>query len=98
MKKAHINKNKLSLVEQISTRLKFFMETLTRMENTKFLTAKEAASIIRTSEPMVFEWVRNGTLTAPVVSRIGRKILINADELETWLRNGGTAQTTAKAA
>ncbi len=62
------------------------------MEKTQFITAKEAAEIVRTSEPMIFEWIRNGTLTAPVVSRIGRKILINSQELDLWLHNGGTMQ------
>jgi excisionase family DNA binding protein len=61
-------------------------------ENTEYLSAKETAKKIRTSEAQVFEWVRNGTLKNPVVARIGRKILINARELDTWLQKGGSMQ------
>ncbi len=60
------------------------------MENKIFITAKEAAAIILTSEPMIFEWIRNQTLKPPIVTHIGRKILINEKELKLWLRNGGT--------
>lgn len=67
------------------------------MTDREFLTAKEAAEKIRTSEAMVFEWVRNGTLESPVVARIGRKILINSQELELWLQRGGTMQKDSKA-
>ena len=68
------------------------------MENTEFITAKQAAEKLMTSEAQVFEWVRNGTITAQVAARINRKILINADELEIWLRNGGTMQKQLQAA
>ena len=68
-----------------------------KMTDREFLTAKEAAEKIRTSEAMVFEWVRNGTLESPVVARIGRKILINSQELELWLQRGGTMQKDSKA-
>lgn len=60
-------------------------------ENTEFITAKQAAEKLMTSEAQVFEWVRNGTIAAPVAARINRKILINLYELDLWLRNGGTA-------
>ena len=62
------------------------------MENTEFITAKKAAERLMTSEAQVFEWVRNGTITAPVAARINRKILISSIELDIWLRNGGTMQ------
>jgi hypothetical protein len=62
------------------------------MENTEFITAKKAAEKLMTSEAQVFEWVRNGTIAAPVAARINRKILINSQELDLWLHNGGTMQ------
>lgn len=62
-----------------------------------FITVKEAAPRLLTSEAQVYEWVRNGTLTAPVIARISRKILVNSQELDTWLRNGGTLQKEKEA-
>jgi excisionase family DNA binding protein len=61
----------------------------------EFKTCKEAAKRLLTSEAQIFEWVRNGTLSAPVVARIGRKILINPQELESWLQRGGSMQKSA---
>lgn len=67
-------------------------------QTVEFKTCKETAKRLLTSEAQVFEWVRNGTLSAPVVARIGRKILINSNELELWLQRGGTMQKDSKAA
>jgi len=73
------------------------MKTKNNMENSeaKFITAKKAAERLMTSEAQVFEWIRNNTITAPVVARINRKIIIDSRELDLWLKNGGTAQKSA---
>jgi excisionase family DNA binding protein len=62
------------------------------MQTNEFLTAKEAAQRIRTSEAQVWQWIREGKLLPPVVAKIGKKILVNSHELNSWLRDGGTIQ------
>lgn len=71
-------------------------------ENFEQLTAKEVAPrYFRTSEAVVYQWMRQGIFPRNVAFRIGRKVLFNKLELETWLQNGGTIQNqsdTARAA
>lgn len=64
------------------------------MEN-EFETVKESAKRVRTSEAQFYNWIREGTLKSPVVTKIGRKILVNPRELENWLKNGGSMQRAA---
>lgn len=61
--------------------------------NFEHLTPKEVAvPYFRTSEAMVYEWVRQGVFPPNVVFRIGRKVLFNKSHLEDWIANGGTLQ------
>ncbi len=49
-----------------------------------FLTADEAADLLRTSRKGVYAMVERGLL--PGVTRLGRRVLIRRDDLLDWLR------------
>ena len=47
------------------------------------LTVAETATVLRTSRKAIYAMVERGAL--PGVTRIGRRVLIRADELASWL-------------
>ena len=49
-----------------------------------FLTADEAADLLRTSRKGIYAMVERGFL--PGVTRLGRRVLIRRDDLLDWLR------------
>jgi excisionase family DNA binding protein len=56
---------------------------VTRTTLPQFLTADEAGALLRRSRKAIYAMVERGQL--PGVTRIGRRILIRADELVDWL-------------
>ena len=50
-----------------------------------FLTADEAADLLRTSRKGVYAMIERGGL--PGVTRLGRRVLIRWDDLLDWLRH-----------
>jgi len=60
------------------------------MERVGLMTVGEAAELLRVSLPRAYELIRTEVLRPPVVVRLGRQLRINGDELDLWLRNGGS--------
>lgn len=56
-----------------------------------FLTVKELAARYRTSTAVCFQWIAEKRFPENVILRLGRKILINRKNLETFEATGGTA-------
>ena len=49
----------------------------------QFLTADEVAALLRTSRKAIYAMVERGQL--PGVTRVGRRVLVRAEELVDWL-------------
>ena len=62
------------------------------MENKNFLTVDEVAERYQTSRYVIYEWITKKHFPVNVVLRLGRKILINRENLERFEQTGGTAQ------
>lgn len=60
------------------------------MERVGLMTVGEAAELLRVSPARAYELIRTEVLRPPVVVRLGRQLRINADELNLWLRDGGS--------
>jgi excisionase family DNA binding protein len=54
------------------------------VERRMFLTVEEAADLLRTSRKAVYSLIERGQL--PGVTRMGRRVLIRAEDLLHWLR------------
>ena len=54
----------------------------------QFLTADEVAALLRTSRKAIYAMVERGQL--PGVTRVGRRVLVRAEELVDWLNQKRT--------
>jgi excisionase family DNA binding protein len=57
--------------------------------STRLLRVPKVAEIIDTTIPRVYELIRLGILPAV---RMGRQVRVEANALEEWIKNGGSAQ------
>ena len=54
----------------------------------QFLTVEEVASLLRTSRKAIYAMVERGQV--PGVTRVGRRLLVRAEELVDWLNQKRT--------